>query len=62
MDIPVSEEKMEKWDEVQLKRRPPVQKFFPELTAEQREFILSGITPSEWKEWVLGKKEPERKN
>ena len=27
-----------------------VQEMFPELSSDQREFLLTGITPDEWKE------------
>ena len=42
-DLPVTEIQMERW-----KRGALVQDVFPELTPDQREFILSGITPDEW--------------
>ena len=31
-----------------------VQEAFPKLTAEEREFLLTGITPEEWAEQLLG--------
>ena len=30
--------------------RRPIQEIFPELTADQREFLLTGITPEEWEQ------------
>jgi len=30
-----------------------VQTLFPELTPEQREFLINGLTPDEWKEAVM---------
>lgn len=48
MDIPVTEEKLQQWDDFLREERPLIQNFFPELNAEQREFILTGITPEEW--------------
>jgi len=43
MEIPVTEEQMEAYNKGEL-----LQRAFPNLTAEQREFIFSGITPEEW--------------
>jgi len=31
-----------------------VQKAFPELTADQREFIMTGITPEQWDNFIIG--------
>lgn len=28
--------------------RPPIQEALPNFTAEQREFLMTGITPAEW--------------
>lgn len=47
MDIPLTEEQYEEG----MKKRDSgalIQDAFPTLTDEQREFILSGITPEEW--------------
>lgn len=43
MDLPVTEEQYAAW-----RRGVLVQDAFPQLDSEQREFILSGITPDEW--------------
>ena len=43
MDLPVTEEQYARWKAGTL-----VQDVFPDLTPDQREFILSGITPEEW--------------
>ena len=43
MNLPITEEQYARW-----KRGALVQDVFPELTPDQREFILSGITPDEW--------------
>ena len=42
-DLPVTEDQIRRWESGEL-----VQDVFPDLTADQREFILSGITPAEW--------------
>ena len=47
MVLPVTQARIERWaaggGEV-------VQNAFPELNADQREFLMSGATPEEWKE------------
>lgn len=46
LDLDVSIDQME---EFQLSiRRRTIQDIFPNLTAEQREFILTGYTPEDW--------------
>jgi len=50
-DMPVTPEQIKRWVEGEL-----VQDVFPELTADEREFILSGVTPEEW-ESICGKEE-----
>ena len=47
MDLPVTQEQL---DEVNSPSGRLIQHIFPELTADQREFILTGITPEEWDE------------
>lgn len=41
----VTEEQMERWDHGEL-----IQNVFPELSDDDREFIMTGITPDEWDE------------
>jgi hypothetical protein len=43
MDIPVTEGQLAKWQAGTL-----IQNVMPNLSADQREFILTGITPAEW--------------
>jgi hypothetical protein len=45
MDIPISEDHLRLWQSGQM-----IQDVMPNITADQREFILSGITPEEWDE------------
>ncbi|MCI0558668.1 MAG: hypothetical protein MN733_09245 [Nitrososphaera sp.] len=45
MNIQVTELQLEDW----LTHGLPIQDAMPELTDEQREFIMTGITPDEWK-------------
>ncbi len=48
MDIAVDEMKYMAWKAGMLKGDPLIQDAFPELTADEREFILTGITSQEW--------------
>lgn len=43
LDLPVTQEQMDTYSDGQL-----IQDAFPDLPAEYREFIVSGITPTEW--------------
>lgn len=43
MDLPITEEQL-----ADFNRGTMVQDAFPHLSADQREFILSGITAEEW--------------
>jgi len=44
-DMPITQEQMSAWVDGGL-----IQNVMPHLTADQREFIMTGITPSEWVE------------
>jgi hypothetical protein len=43
MDIPVTTGQLLNWENGML-----IQKAMPNLTPDEREFILTGITPGEW--------------
>ena len=43
MDIPVTQEQLDAWINGAL-----IQHAMPRLSANQREFIMTGITPEEW--------------
>lgn len=45
MDIPVTFEQLQKWEDGML-----IQHAMPNLTTDQREFIMTGITPEQWVE------------
>ena len=47
LDLDVTQEQMERF-EMRLRTGEYVQTIFPELLKEEREFILTGITPQEW--------------
>ena len=44
LDLPVTADQLTRYD----RREGLVQDIFPELSAEHREFIMTGITPEEW--------------
>lgn len=43
MDLPITWEQVQKWENGEL-----IQNAFPNLSADEREFLLTGITPDEW--------------
>jgi len=45
MEIDVTEEQVLRYNQGEL-----IQRAFPNLTADEREFIKTGITPEEWEE------------
>ena len=45
MELPITQENLDTYETV---GDILIQDAFPNLNAEQREFILSGITPQEW--------------
>ncbi len=52
MDLPVTQEQLNRYD----RREDLVQNIFPNLTPPQREFLISGMTPTEWVE-MFGERE-----
>ena len=47
MDIAVSEEQLQAWEAGEL-----IQNVMPDLTHDEREFIMTGITAAEWEEML----------
>ena len=45
-DIPVDPDRVAKWQALGA-QAPKIQHAFPELDADDREFLLSGVTPEE---------------
>lgn len=45
MDIPVTEAQLALWESGM-----PIQRVMPHLTPDQREFLMTGISPEEWDE------------
>ena len=50
MDLPISQEKLDSWE----KGKGLIQDIFPELTADQREFLITGMTQEEWDDLFEG--------
>ena len=46
LDIP--NEEFYSWCDKPRGFRPPIQDAFPQLSADEREFIISGVAPGEW--------------
>lgn len=46
MELPITEQQMEVWQDGML-----IQDAMPHLNDSQREFVMTGITPAEWKEF-----------
>jgi len=53
MDLPVTPVQLDYWD----KSKRLIQDIFPWLTVEQREFLISGVTPEEWNKYMKPPKE-----
>ena len=47
MEIPVTERQIVEWQAGTL-----IQQAMPNLTPDQREFLMTGLTPDDWKENV----------
>lgn len=46
MDLDVTEEQLQ---ELMSPGRRMIQDIFPDLSAEEREFLLTGVTPDQWR-------------
>jgi hypothetical protein len=44
LDIPVTQSQLDRWQGGEL-----IQNAMPNLTADEREFVMTGITAEEWK-------------
>lgn len=43
MDLPITEEQLRRWENGEL-----IQNVMPNLTPDEREFLMTGITATEW--------------
>jgi len=46
MDLPITQEQLDRW----YSGKGMIQHIFPDLTPDQREFIMTGATQQEWDE------------
>jgi hypothetical protein len=46
MDLDVTHDELERWMDGEL-----IQKVFPHLTTDEREFLMTGTTPEEWEKF-----------
>jgi hypothetical protein len=44
LDLPITPQQLEDW----TSRRKLIQEAMPDLTPDQREFLMTGTTPEEW--------------
>ncbi len=49
MELPITQENLDRYDTVGGLH---VQNAFPHLDADQREFLINGVTPDEWKHYI----------
>jgi hypothetical protein len=56
MDLPtVTQERLEQcWSQNASREGKHIQEVFPELSADEREFLMTGSTPEEWEEMFGG--------
>lgn len=47
MDITVTAEQIKKWQEGMV-----IQDAMPELSVDEREFLINGVTPEEWTKYM----------
>jgi len=45
MELDISQEQLERWESVD---KQLIQVAFPNLSSSEREFLMTGITPTEW--------------
>jgi len=55
-DMPeVTEERYREWRPGDGNPGKPIQDVFPDLSADDREFLMTGITPDEWEQFMGNK-------
>lgn len=50
MDLPITDSQWAEWNLPAHERRN-IQEIFPNLTSDQREFIMTGLTAEDWDAW-----------
>lgn len=54
-NMPVTQEQIYEWENGAL-----IQSVMPKLSPDQREFIMTGITPDSWEEHIAGSEESQQ--
>ena len=52
MVISLTPEEYREWADTPRNLRPLVQDAFPQLSDDEREFLITGITPEEWEKYM----------
>lgn len=52
MEISLKPAEYKQWSDTPRNLRPLVQDAFPQLSDDEREFIITGITPEEWDKYM----------
>ena len=47
MTLPITQEQLKRWQDGEL-----IQNVFPHLNEDEREFMVTGATPQEWKDFM----------
>lgn len=47
LELNVTQEQIHRWQSGEL-----IQNVFPDLSTDEREFLISGLLPDEWERWV----------
>lgn len=48
LELNVTQEQIHRWQSGEL-----IQNVFPDLSTDEREFLISGLLPDEWERWVV---------
>lgn len=48
LELNVTQEQVNRWQNGEL-----IQNVFPDLSADEREFLISGMLPEEWERWIV---------
>lgn len=48
LELNITQEQIHRWRSGEL-----IQNVFPDLSTDEREFLISGLLPDEWERWVV---------
>ena len=57
MELPITQDQIDRWQRGEM-----IQDVMPHLTPEQREFMISGVTPADWGQLFPAEIKAERIN